>query len=208
MVVTNNRKTKEINLEEKLKKLAEKIDLKPKKETHKKQTTAEDKGSKEILPEKQPLIIEPNQILDNELKNINENKEPIKPETLEQVIADVQTEVAEKKENNPVSANYSIASNLKNAANYQTSKYNPGNTKVNINLNRDQNKNNSPNLISSKLYNPFDASKRDVFSYANNYSSENNADEKDSARMYEETKQKFYEASQRDIHDKRSNKNI
>lgn len=228
---------KEISLEEKLRKLLvdkkahekkveekdnktraeheKKLDEKLKKKPNNQSVVANvAKDSKETLPEKQVRIFESDVVAKTDLQNIAENKELVKNETLEQTIADVEPLASDKKETKPESINYSISGKSGDINNYQTgnpkntlgNKYDPTTANINRNLNRDQN--NSPGIIGSRLYNPFNTPRGDAFAYANNYSSESGVEEKDGMRMYEESKQKFYETSHRDIHDKKSNKNI
>jgi hypothetical protein len=216
MVEIKNKKLSKISLEEKLKKLVESVDEEPNEtKTTKDKQFKETKDVKESLSEKILPIFEPVENVAANLQLTEEDKELPKTENLEQAVAEVQTTSTDKKENEPNSINYvsSSASGIGNCqANNQkeniNSKYNPGITNTEKNLSRERDRIESPNMMSNKLHNPFGHSRRDSSSYFNNYSSENMTGEKDSARMYEETKQRFYETSQRDVHHRAANKNI
>jgi len=204
---------KNISLEEKLRKLAEdKKKTEVKREEKKPETPAksEDKEPvKEKLPEdKLPAfesVITPLTLL----TQTEEDEETPKTQNLEKAVSEVQTDaLPTKKENEPRA--YTISGDQDHIGKYSSgdtgseSKYHTVKL-TERNLGRDRTQPLASNLMSGKLVNPFDHSDRN--NYMNPYSAENNNDVQDSARMYEETKERFYETSQRDIH-KRPNKNI
>lgn len=203
---------KEISLEEKLRKLAEdkkKEDKKPEaKKEEKKQETPIKSEEREPVKERLP-VFESAVVPITSLNSTEESKDAQKTENLERAVSEVQTPIPQNKKENEQRL-YNVLGNQGHIGKYQSNdagsdgKYHPVKL-TERNLSRDRPQPVSPNLMSGKLLNPFDHSDRNT--YMNAYSTEIDKGEQDSARMYEETKERLYETSQRDIH-KRPNKNI
>lgn len=199
------------SLEEKLKKLIpikkeeDKIDIPKEKDA------SENKDNK-TEPQNTIPHFEQKKNFGINLQKIVENKEPPKIENLEMGLTNSpennSSAIPEKESELVKYTHNDLGKYQASSQKYNSDKHDDDIKNIDRNLNRDSNSTNTGGLINTRPHNPFNQSRGSIETYTNSYSNNNQNGKQDGARMYEETQQRFYEASQRDVHSKNNNKNI
>jgi hypothetical protein len=200
---------KEINLEEKLKKLIPVTTKKEKKESEKKEPTKQDKETK--TDEKKIVFFEQKEKASDQNTLPPVIEEIKKKETLEESILDSSTNNVEKESiqeidiikyghgKEPVVGKYQN----NNGGSNVSQQYNSGIKNVGKIITRETDVKSNANLTNNRRANPMNPFSRDITNYEEAHlNGTKKYDGQDSMNKYEETERQFYETSRRDIREK------